>query len=290
MKAPTLAGFFVAVGLVFSAVAAPRIFVSVEGNDANPGTVEEPKRTFTVALDATDPGGELVVKDTGSFGNLRVNKTVSIIAPAGVYAGIRAATGIIVDAPTATVVLRGLTLQGEGNGGNGISITNAAAVHVENCVIHGFNEGISQTTVARLFVKDSQLRANAFAAIHMRGGRASFDRVRLEGGGHGLITEFAGATLANSVITGNGGTGVLVLDGSVVTMEACQVTDSQQDGINVTGINEPALLRLSNSTVTDNIFGGVVAGESGTLESRGNNTVRGNGTDIIGVLLNTPGI
>lgn len=290
MKAPTLAGFFVAVGMIFSAAAAPRIYVSTEGNDTNPGTVEEPKRTFAVALDATDPGGEVVVKDSGSFGNVRVNKTVSIIAPAGVYAGVRSATGITVDAPTATVVLRGLTVQGEGNAGSGISIVSATAVHVENCVINGFNEGISQTTVARLFVKDSALRSNVFAAIHMRGGRASFDRVRLEGGGHGLITEFAGATLSNSVITGNGGTGVLVLDGSVVTVEACQVTDSQQDGLNVTGLNEPALLRFSNSTVTDNIFGGVVAGQGGTLESRGNNTVRGNGTDVIGVLLNSPGI
>ena len=45
------------------AMAGPRTFVSGLGNDANPGTREQPKRTFASALTVTDPAGEVVVLD-----------------------------------------------------------------------------------------------------------------------------------------------------------------------------------------------------------------------------------
>src|SRR5207302_4023776 len=127
------------------AAAVPRTFVSGLGNDANPGTLTSPKRSFGSALTVTDPGGEIIVLDSAGYGPVTINKAVSIISPPGVYAGVTVTSGdgITVSAGASDVViLRGLTINGAG-GTNGINFTDGAALHVENCVISRFsNDGI----------------------------------------------------------------------------------------------------------------------------------------------------
>jgi hypothetical protein len=41
---------------------------------------------------------------------------------------------------------------------------------------------------------------------------------------------------------------------------------------------------VSNCIVTDNVVGLLNSGDPSVLESRGNNTVRGNGTDTVGTI------
>src|SRR2546422_8111094 len=123
------------------ALAVPRVFVSGLGNDANPGSITSPKRSFTSALTVTDAGGEIVVLDSAGYGPVTINKSVSIISPTGVYAGITVTSGdgITVSAgASAKVILRGLAINGAG-GTNGINITSAGAVHIENCVVSGMS-------------------------------------------------------------------------------------------------------------------------------------------------------
>lgn len=273
-----------------SALGATRLFVSASGNDRHPGSSAEPMRTLTAAVNAVDAGGEVVVVESGAYDAVQITKSVSVIAPPGVFAGIRAGNPVRIEATGGHVILRGLTLQGDQSTSAGVLIVAAAAVHVENCTITGFADGIVVNAGARLFAKATALRANSFSAVRLLTGRASLENVRIEAGGHGVVAHGAGALISQSTIAGNAGTGVLSLDGSAVTLEASQVTDCQQDGVVVSGSPAPSVLRISNCTVTDNLGGGLVALEGGTLQTRANNTVAGNGVDISGLITPMSGL
>lgn len=82
------------------------------------------------------------------------------------------------------------------------------------------------------------------------------------------------ATVKDSVAAGNGpaGTGFRADNASSMDLEHCVTTDNN---FGVTA-QSGAVVRVSNSTITANgngLFG------SGTILSRGNNTLEGNGTD-----------
>jgi hypothetical protein len=90
--------------------AAARVFVSVDGSDMNTcSNVATPCRTFDASVAQVDPGGEVIVLASGSYGGVIIAKSVKINAPAGVVA-FTAAT-IQVNGPGTTVALRGLTLK-----------------------------------------------------------------------------------------------------------------------------------------------------------------------------------
>ena len=274
------------------AVAGPRIFVSGLGNDANPGTREQPKRTFASALTVTDPSGEVVVLDPAGFGSstLLINKSVSIIVPAGIFGGMRVPSGnaITVAAGSSdTVVLRGLTLNSEG-GTNGISFQSGAALHVENCIINGFTGGAgidvdsSAGASARLYVKDTSCRRN-FYGIEVGAGRGSLDQVRLEQNASvGLFVSGSGilVSIANSVASGTPFGLVGSGSGAELNVEDCLVTNNVNPGIHS---QSGATVRVSNSTVTNNGIG--LSNNSGSiLLSRLNNTVQGNTTNKSGTI------
>src|SRR5207302_10677152 len=106
---------FITLAAALPAAAVPRVFVSGLGNDANPGSLTSPKRSFTSALTVTDAGGEIIVLDSAGYGPVTINKSVSIISPTGVYAGITVTSGngVTVSAGASDVViLRGLTING----------------------------------------------------------------------------------------------------------------------------------------------------------------------------------
>ncbi len=121
-----------ALGLALApaAFAAQRTFVSTSGSDSNACSLAAPCRSFATALVQTDVNGEIIVLDSGGYGTVTVNKAVKIQSPAGVYAGLSVAsgTGITVNAPGATVVLRGLTVNGQG-GTTGITFSAGSKLH-----------------------------------------------------------------------------------------------------------------------------------------------------------------
>ena len=104
----------VALALVLSCLATTaagiqRTFVASSGVDTNPCNLPAPCRTFGAAMAHTDPSGEVIVLDSAGYGAFTVAQTVSIIAPAGVYAGITvfSGTGITIAAGAGVVTLRG---------------------------------------------------------------------------------------------------------------------------------------------------------------------------------------
>jgi hypothetical protein len=130
----------VAAGLTLAAVlfAAPalaqnaRTFGSGHGSDANDCKLATPCRTFAAAYALTNAGGEIDVLDPAGYGPLTITRAVSIIndgvgtsaliAPVG-GAGITINAGV-----NDAVSLRGLTIDGQGNGSTGINSTPAHRV------------------------------------------------------------------------------------------------------------------------------------------------------------------
>ena len=121
-----------------AAMTAQRTFVASTGSDVDPCSIAAPCRGFARAITQTSAGGEVVVLDSAGYGSVTVTKSVSIIAPAGIYAGISVLSGdgVTVNAPGATVVLHGLSINGQG-GDRGVSLLAAARLRVENCVVSG---------------------------------------------------------------------------------------------------------------------------------------------------------
>ena len=105
-----LASASIALGLSLFAIsvaakAAQRTFVASTGNDANPCSITAPCRGFTRAITQTNVGGEVIVLDSAGYGPFTITQSVSIVAPAGVYAGISVSSGdgITVNASTPTL-------------------------------------------------------------------------------------------------------------------------------------------------------------------------------------------
>jgi hypothetical protein len=177
-------------GLIFGAGqahAVGRVFVASDGSDANTSTncgLTTACRTFNAALSVVDAGGEIVVKDSAGYGPGPVNitKSVSIIAPPGVYAGISvagSAAGITISDPSTSgisVVLKGLTINSLGDVGNAISMTSGASLVVEGCTIMGFSAansiGIAVVGPINARISDTTIR-NGYTGVAIEAGASA---------------------------------------------------------------------------------------------------------------------
>jgi len=122
-----------------------RVFVASYGNDANPCTFGSPCKTFQQAVNVVDAGGEVAAIDSAGFGPINITKSVTITSPDGVEAGIvPVASGDAIDinaGPKDAIVLRGLTLNGSGVGGNGVFFNSGGSLTVTNCTAQNFTDG-----------------------------------------------------------------------------------------------------------------------------------------------------
>ena len=123
-----------------------RVFVASYGNDANSCTFGSPCKTFKQAVNVVDAGGEVTAIDSAGFGPININKSVTITSPPGIEAGIvPTGNSAITIAPgsTATVILRGLTIDGTGTSANyGINFESAGgALEIFNCTVRNFSSG-----------------------------------------------------------------------------------------------------------------------------------------------------
>jgi hypothetical protein len=277
---------------------AQRTFVASTGNDAHPCTLPSPCRGFSAAIAQTSPGGEVIVLDSAGYGPATIAKPVSIVAPAGIYAGVTVTGlgGLTVNAgPDVAVVLRGLTINGQG-GVVGISATLdvGARLHVENCVISGLGTGLKAAAVgsSSLFVTDTVIRENSGDGINLVGAPllVTFERVEVKKNGGNGVHALNGPTVAirdssvatnhlsgvyaettmltstrllvhGSQVNNNGSAGVAanVTDPTgyvIVTVSESNVSDNQSAGISITGVAGHAFLLARGNTLDFN-FGGI---------------------------------
>jgi hypothetical protein len=308
---PTVLAVAAASALLASPAAAQatRTWVSGVGNDANPCSRTAPCQTFAGAFVKTATNGEISVLDPGGFGAVTLTRPVSIVAD-GAEGGLLAAgvNGIIVNVLASEVVtIRGLQIEGAGTGLNGIRFLAGGALHVEDCVIRGFNassagngHGISfvPSGASELYVTNSIIEKNGIAA---NGGGIL---VRPTGTGTAKVS-LNGVTLNDNVFgfraDGGGSTGAAGIQGGVYdtiasgssTTGFSAVTAVGFQGVNLMLAHSTAYgnvtiaalssgpastVRISDFTATANGTGLSAIG-GGALISHENNSISGNGAD-----------
>src|SRR3984893_11403068 len=141
-----LVGLFLCPLLSPAAAQATRTWISGVGDDVNPCSRTAPCKTFAGAIAKTAAGGEINCLDPGGFGGVTITKSITISCDSG-EAGILVAStnAIIINAgPTASVFLKGIDIEGLGNTGSpgltGILALSVGSLHIEECVIRGFQE------------------------------------------------------------------------------------------------------------------------------------------------------
>jgi hypothetical protein len=150
--------------------------VSGVGDDANPCSRTAPCKTFAGAISKTAIGGIINCIDPGGFGAVTITKAITIDCLNTAASILAVGTnGVNVNAPNATVVLRGLAIEGgNGAGLTGINYISAATVHVERSRIAGFRTGnamginfsVPNGATAELLVSDTTIADNGTSATN----------------------------------------------------------------------------------------------------------------------------
>jgi hypothetical protein len=294
---------FLSFSLALASVAhaIPRTYVTMSGNDNNTCAFNAPCRTFKEAITKTDSGGEIIPLETGTYGLLTIDKPVSIIAPPGVHAEIApsgALTGIIVQGGAAlgSVVLRNLYLTGTPNVGKGIDAKAVGALHVENCVIHGFDKGINFAPApGLLYVKDTTVR-NSHDGIYVvsTGGdndnrvKVFIEHCRFENYFQGVVAadRYGSFTIRDSIFTGRGRDSAVTYGGIIaapnpggstsIMVENCLLSNNHLAiGTKTDGVT---FFYLSQNVIYDNQYGISICCLS-KLNTFGNNRFEHNDDD-----------
>lgn len=280
---------------------ATRTWVSGVGDDANPCSRTAPCKTFAGAISKTADCGEIDALDPGGFGAVTITKSITIDGT-GTLAGILASltTGVIVNAPTDKVItLRGLSINGACNGIRGINFIQGKELNVEDCVIFRFtNEGILMNltnTGAALNVRNSVIRDNVGDGISTVTSSATLavkttlTNVNLTGNGNGLHARSGSRVTANNcTFSNNSANGVFgeavaanfvnvfVWNSQISHNGGAGVKSGNGGNVGVTGIT------LNQNLIDRNTGNGVSITAPGAVNTFGNNSILGNGTDGCG--------
>jgi hypothetical protein len=196
-----------------------RTFVASYGNDANPCTFGSPCKTFQVAVNAVDAGGEVTAIDSAGFGPIKITKAVTITSPDGVEAGIIpdpiTVTAITINAGSSdTITLRGLTISTAVGGQLGVNFMSGAALHVENSVFRNLGEALafSPNTASDLYVSDTAFTDNDDSIIIQPAVSGEFtsvlNHIRIEN------SQTAGVSISDSNMS-SGALGVTISDSTI---------------------------------------------------------------------------
>jgi hypothetical protein len=258
------------------------------------------RRSFGTAISQTNSGGEIVVLDSAGYGRVTISKSVTIVSPPGVYAGISVFSGTNgIDIATAgvDVVLRGLTINGQG-GNLGIAFSNGDSLAVEDCIVSNMN-GIGivlNAANANVTIRNTIVRSNGGGGIQVGGGDivdVAIDRVTTERNQSGLSVSTGGRVhVRDSSIVRNANAGVTVSPLTLgvgtaafaqLTMTRTSVVGNGGVGVSVTGNSDKsALASIADSEIADSASDGVSAQASASnaaLVAISNSRVHNNGGD-----------
>lgn len=289
LRAFTAALLFAALSLLLPAQAfaqATRTWVSGVGDDVNPCSRTAPCKTFAGAISKTAAGGEISVLDPGGFGAVTITKSITINGD-GTLASILASltNGVTVSANTTDViVLRGISINGAGNGVNGVVFNSGGKLHIENVTISGFTgQGIlfQPSGASSMFVNQTTINRSAGGGIYVipqgsGSASVSLNQVTLQGNARGLRAEDRSTVVvSNSIATGNDANGFVVLATTSPVDLTLENTVSSRNG--QVGVYSGALatVRISNvASIQNNV--GLQSVGGGAIISFGNNRVNGN--------------
>ena len=281
----------------------PRAFVSTQGLDTNPCSAVQPCRSFNQALTVVQPGGEIIVQNSGGY-STGFTITQSVTIDAGSFDASVFGTGatdlcIVNAAPTDRVVLRGISFHGANVGNTAIGVGQVGSLYIEHCSITEFpGDAVAMTTGGgNLFVTDTDVRKcsaglvlETFTATALnlvvensRFAEMLTTAVSLQSGGAGAAT----ALLTNCTASlGEVGFEVAAnSSGNVdMTLMNCRALGNTQEGLNLSAQSTGnATMRIDNCVVTQNFKGiATLATGSGTASvigtGPGTNVIAGNGS------------
>jgi hypothetical protein len=193
-----------------------RAYLSVNGSDTNPCSIQLPCRLLPRALETIVDGGEVWMLDSANYntGPVAVDKSASILAVPGAVGSVVALGGPAVDisASGLKVSLRNLVIApfpGTSGFPPGIRMTGASALTIENSVIANLpNNGVQVTGAGTLKITDTVIRSNGGYAVELRDGpSAEISRTEMlanVNGGVGVQSDTVSTsvTVSDSVISG----------------------------------------------------------------------------------------
>ena len=259
-----------AVAVSAGAVSPQRTFVSTGGSDANPCSLPLPCRGFAAAIAAVASNGEVVVLDSGGYGAVVINKSIDIITPPGIYAGITASagTGIQIVSPAQSVAIRGVAINGLGSGQFGIDVQFDTRVIIERCSIANFiQDGLRSASAQTLSLRDSDIRFNGHNGLTITAGQNTIERTTLaHNTKSGADVSGAIVAFADSTVADNSMSGIRVSGTTLVTITGGQVLNSGQHGVFLDGSVPSGSIRaaVDRANISSNALGGLFANANST--------------------------
>lgn len=272
-QAFALVGLFFAFSTLANAQAT-RTWVSGVGDDVNPCSRTAPCKTFAGAISKTATNGEINCLDPAGYGAVTITKSITIDCEdtqGSILASL--VNGVILNGANIDVRLRGISINGAGNGINCIRFLGSGnnRLTLDEVVCSGFTQhGISietSTGTSKVVVWNSSFRNNTGNGINT------------------FITGTGAATVAvdNSLFAFNG-IGVnlgLAAVGSVTN----SVLTNNTTGLQASGAS--SVLAAKDNQITHNTTG-VIAGSTATIRI-GGNLITGNTTGLSGTNIFTWG-
>jgi hypothetical protein len=253
-----------------AAQAQARTWVSGLGDDANPCNRTAPCKTFAGAISKTAAGGEIDVLDTGGFGTVTITKSITIDGGGTLASVLASGTNAIsiVAGAADVVILRNLSINGEGTGLNGINFASGRRLVIENCSIERFSQSAisvaPSTGGAQTTISNSSLKASAFGIAVSTANAAGAISVLIS---NTSTHQNNNAGVSAAVPAGKPGMGVFI--------------DHLVSEFNNTGLlanGSGAIVTLGNSVIQGNANGVFQTG-GGAVSSFKTNEIAGNGTD-----------
>ena len=276
------------------------LYVSVSGDDANPGTTAEiPFRTIATALDAADEdGNDIVVVDEGVYTeSIRIQTDVTIMGagPEETFISGTFSERPIDIARGVAVTITDLTIaDGEAQDEYGGGIVNWGDLRLERVSLLGNRAGHSGGAIA------------TYGTLSGNNVTFSNNSAGLYGGGlynHGTLTLTNATFELNQVVVGNGAG---VFNGGVASLEDCaffdnygveeltvggglasgsgsvSIVDSRFEGNHVNGsggaiFSRASELTLKNVQITDNT---ALSGDGGGIHSSGQGNLYMTATEV----------
>jgi len=270
---------------------ASRVWVSGQGADAyGCGPAPYPCRTLQYAYDhAAMTGGTILVHDPSTYGPLAIDHSISVVNDGAGAALVAAAGGdgvSIATGPGDFVSLEGLTIDGGGAVGNGVTVSSSTTLSISKCTIRGFVKGPDTPLTSGPFIgmTASFVTGNGVLVMAIGGGSlfSVVDTAILANAGNGVLVSSYKAVgemtgqLVRVALTNNGGDGALAfaLSTSInVLAEETRAIGNGAAGFEAKGITQ-SLVYLQRSSAWGNRSSAAQSG-AGVVSSFGDNALLG---------------
>ena len=275
--------------------AAPVVYLSSTGSDANPCTATQPCADITRAMQVVDVGGQIsCINSPSTLGNIgdSLDGFSVTIDCSGLYlVNSSNYVGLGFFGTNQVVKIRNLTMNElPGSGNHAIQVTGSGTLIIENCVFENFNSNtpldIEPIGPLNLVITNSRI-SNSASGVFIKpaaGGSvtATFNGLTIDGNsGGGLKTDttngLVSVDISNSTISNNTGNGMNAVSGAggtnMLNIKNSVIARNGSAGIQANGSNAAAL--VNNTLLDSNTAGATSAVGGGRIMTYGNNSIVG---------------